>query len=116
MHTALLPSPHLGGQTITWFTLLASYQPNVLQQPPITRTIRVWSEQSMESLQDCLDLTDCDVFYRRAHGRDIDDLAEAFTGYLNFCTDLSIPTKTTRCFSNNKPWITRDIRHLPNRK
>ncbi|KAJ8003863.1 hypothetical protein DPEC_G00152820 [Dallia pectoralis] len=52
----------------------------------------------------------------RAHGRDIDGLAEAFTGYLNFCTDLSIPTKTTRCFSNNKPWITRDIKHLLNRK
>ncbi|MCI4378807.1 hypothetical protein PGIGA_G00220440 [Pangasianodon gigas] len=38
------------------------------------------------------------------------------SGYVNFCTDSVIPTKTVRCFPNNKPWVTTDIRASLNRK
>ena len=32
--------------------------------------------------------------------------------YLNFCMDIVAPTKTVRCFPNNKPWITSNVKHL----
>ncbi|XP_062854835.1 uncharacterized protein LOC134318029 [Trichomycterus rosablanca] len=30
--------------------------------------------------------------------------------------DIAVPCKTVRCFPNNKPWITRDIKELLNKK
>ncbi|KAI4878159.1 hypothetical protein NFI96_002802 [Prochilodus magdalenae] len=36
--------------------------------------------------------------------------------YLNFCMDVAVPTKTVRCFPNNKSWITSDVKDLLNQK
>lgn len=38
------------------------------------------------------------------------------TDYLNFCMDQVVPVKTVRCFSNNKPWITCEVKAVLNRK
>ncbi|KAI4896296.1 hypothetical protein NFI96_007479, partial [Prochilodus magdalenae] len=35
---------------------------------------------------------------------------------MNFCMDVAVPTKTVRCFPNNKPWITSDVKDLLNQK
>ena len=34
----------------------------------------------------------------------------------NFCMDNVIPTKTTCCFPNNKPWVTEEIEGILNSK
>ena len=36
--------------------------------------------------------------------------------YINFCRDTVIPVRTVRCYPNNKPWITSDIKDLLNQK
>lgn len=38
------------------------------------------------------------------------------TDYLNFCVDMVVPTKTVRCYPNNKPWITQKVKDVLNRK
>ena len=43
-------------------------------------------------------------------------MTECVTDYINFCVDSIVPTRTVRCFPNNKPWITRDLKKLLNIK
>ena len=35
---------------------------------------------------------------------------------MTFCRDMIVPARTVRCFPNNKPWITSDIKRLLNQK
>lgn len=43
---------------------------------------------------------------------DIDSLLTCVMGYINFCVDNTVPTRTVQCFSNNKPWIAPEIKAL----
>ena len=36
--------------------------------------------------------------------------------YIGFCVDTIIPSRTSNSFSNNKPWVTTDMKNLLNRK
>ncbi|XP_013889486.1 RNA-directed DNA polymerase from mobile element jockey, partial [Austrofundulus limnaeus] len=47
-----------------------------------------------------------------SYGEDIDGLTHFITDYVNFCVENTVPTRTVRCFSNNKPWINPDIKAL----
>ncbi|KAI5086634.1 hypothetical protein C0J45_23309 [Silurus meridionalis] len=46
------------------------------------------------------------------HGEDIDSLTDCITDYINFCVENTVPTRTVRCFPNNKPWINPDMKTL----
>ncbi|TWW54867.1 hypothetical protein D4764_0229500 [Takifugu flavidus] len=35
---------------------------------------------------------------------------------VTFCTENSVPTKKVRCYPNNKPWVTSDLKALLNKK
>ena len=37
-------------------------------------------------------------------------------GYIDFCVECTIPQKTVKMFPNNKPWITKNIKGIINRK
>ena len=50
------------------------------------------------------------------HGEDIDSLTHCITDYINFCVENTVPTRTVRCFSNNKPWINPGIQALKEKK
>ena len=50
------------------------------------------------------------------NSEDLDDLTYCITEYINFCVDSVVPSVTVRCFPNNKPWVTRDIKVLLNEK
>ncbi|KAI4897719.1 hypothetical protein NFI96_007251, partial [Prochilodus magdalenae] len=83
--------------------LQPQYKPLVLRQPTTTRSFRVWSPEAEEALKDCYDTTDWSVLLH-PHGEDIEGVTHCVTDYLNFCMDVAVPTKTVRCFPNNKPW------------
>ena len=38
------------------------------------------------------------------------------TVYINFCVDGIVPARTVRCYPNNKPWVTKDIKAVLNQK
>jgi len=42
--------------------------------------------------------------------------AESAADYINFCVESIGPTRTLRCFPTKKPWITSDLKKLPNVK
>ncbi|TWW61172.1 putative RNA-directed DNA polymerase from transposon BS [Takifugu flavidus] len=67
------------------------------------------------ALRDCFDTTDWDVLCE-PHGEDIDGLTTCITDYINFCVENIVPTRKVRCFLNNKPWVTPDLKALLNEK
>lgn len=50
------------------------------------------------------------------HGVDIDSSAHCITDYINFYVDNIVHSKREQCFSNNKPWVTPDLKNLLNLK
>lgn len=47
---------------------------------------------------------------------DIDSLTHCITDYINFCVENAVPTRTVHCFSNNKPWVTPELKAQLNQK
>ncbi|KAK0146078.1 hypothetical protein N1851_014660 [Merluccius polli] len=43
-------------------------------------------------------------------------MTDCITGYISFCVDNVVPAKKVKCFANNKPWITSDLKGLLNKK
>lgn len=83
--------------------------------PPTTRTVKIWSDSVYEALMDCFETTDWEVLCK-SHDEDIDSLTECITDYINFCVDNTVPTKKVKCYSNNKPWVTPELKALLNEK
>ena len=77
-------------------------------------TIKEWSDDAVEKLIGSLDCTDWDVFVDSSS--DINQLTESVCGYIDFCVECTIPQKTVKYFPNNKPWITKRIKGIINRK
>ena len=68
-----------------------------------------WLTQQVMSMN-----TDWDVFVDSAS--DINELTESVSGYVEFCVERAIPQKTIKMFPNDKPWITKRIKSIINRK
>ncbi|KAK0141137.1 hypothetical protein N1851_021878 [Merluccius polli] len=78
------------------------------------RTVKIWSETSISSLQACFECTDWDCFY---DGCDyINDISDTISSYITFCVDLVIPTKKVVIYPNNKPWVTKKLKAVINNK
>ncbi|XP_062863986.1 tyrosine-protein kinase receptor [Trichomycterus rosablanca] len=109
------PLPPLERSDHNLVHLLPVYKPLVHREPAVTRTVKKWSKETEEALKDCFETTVweelCDP-----NGEDIDSLTHCITDYVNFCVENTVPTKTVRCFSNNKPWINPDIKALLKKK
>ncbi|XP_017560818.1 uncharacterized protein LOC108431875 [Pygocentrus nattereri] len=86
-----------------------------MRQPSTTRSFRKWSKEAEETLRDCFASTDWSVLHD-SHSKDIEGVTDCTTDYLNFCMDTVVPVRTVRCFPNNKPWITSDVKDLLNKK
>lgn len=72
-------------------------------------------DSSYEALMDCFETTDWEVLCK-SHEEDIDSLTECITDYTNFCVENTVPTKKIKCYSNNKPWVTSELKVLLNKK
>ncbi|XP_078802203.1 uncharacterized protein LOC144991899 [Oryzias latipes] len=107
--------PPLGKSDHNLVLLSPSYIPVVKQKQVTVRNITKWSDGATESLQDALETTDWSVLYE-SHGDDLDGLTDCVSDYIKFCTENSIPSKRVRCYPNNKPWVTRELKALLNEK
>lgn len=106
--------PPLGRSDHNIVQLIPRYRPLVQREPTVTRTIKEWSDDAVEKLKGSLDCTDWDVFVDSSS--DINELTESVCGYIDFCVECTIPQKTVKMFPNNKPWITKTIKDIINRK
>ena len=107
--------PPLGRSDHNLVLLTSTYKPIVQQQPVITKTIKTWSNEAEDALKGCFEATDWNALCQ-PHGDNINAMTECVTDYINFCVDIIVPTRTVKCFPNNKSWITTDLKKLLNIK
>lgn len=107
--------PPLGRSHHNLVLLTPKYVPLVKRQPVLTRTLRMWTQEAAEALQDCFETTDWDVLCEPL-GEDINNMTDCITEYIRFCEHTTMPTRAIHCFPNNKPRITRDLKALLNKK
>ena len=74
----------------------------------------VWTADTTEALRSCFDDTDWTVFIDSCGS--LDELTETVTDYITFCENNVIETKNVKCFSNNKPWVDKELKLLLNAK
>ena len=110
-----IPLPPLGRSDHNLVHLTPGYIPLVNRQPPTKKYIRKWSDEASMALKDCFDSTDWEVLYS-PHREDVDSMTTCVTDDINFCVDNTVPVKRVRCFPNNKPWVTPDLKNLLNLK
>ena len=106
--------PKLGNADHNLVNMLPKYRPLVQRQKPKTIAIQEWNDDSLNQLQGSLECTDWDMFIEAASS--LDELTDTISAYVNFCTDISIPVKHIKVFANNKPWITKNVKEIINRK
>ncbi|KAJ8047182.1 hypothetical protein HOLleu_06113 [Holothuria leucospilota] len=108
------PLNGLGQSDHNLILLLPKYKPIVQRIKPRKIKIKQWTDDGLEHLQDCFDMTNWNVFIESSS--DINELTETVSAYIQFCEDTIIPSKQIKCYSNNKPWITKEIKQVINRK
>jgi len=106
--------PPLGRSDHNIVQLIPRYRPLVQREPTVTRTMKEWSDDAVEKLKGSLDCTDWDVSLNSSS--DINELTKSVCGYIDFCVECTIPQKTVKMLPNNKPWITKRIKGIINRK
>lgn len=107
--------PALGASYHNSIFLLPTYSPCFTRQEREEKTIKIWTEDSISSLQACFDCTDWQGFFD-ACGDNIDELTETVSSYVTFCIDSVIPSKQVVIFPNNKPWVTKVLKSAINKK
>lgn len=78
------------------------------------RTIKEWTADSITLLQGCYDCKDLDSL--RSTSSNISTQAGTITWYINFCAHSIIPSKTVTIVPNSKPWITKELKKILNKK
>ena len=102
------PLPPLGRSDHNLVNLSPWYMPLVKSQPVTTRTVSRWSEEITRHCRTALRL----LIVRHS----VSHVERTSTDYINFCVDSSVPTRTVKCYPNNKPWVTKNIKALLNIK
>lgn len=95
--------------------LVPVYELQVHREPPVTHTVQRWSKENEEVLKDCFETIVWDVICDD-HEEDIDSLITRVMDYIDFCVGDTVPTRIVWCFSNNKLWITTEIKAVLNQK
>ena len=86
--------------------LIPSYEPRSKSKPTII-TRRIYKDNHCEDLRACFETTLWDNML--TSDDDINTQTDIITGYINFCTDLCIPTKKVKKYANQKPWVTKQV-------
>ena len=91
--------------------LLPTYKTVLKRSKPQTKTVKVWTSDSIETLKGCFLSTEWSIF----HEMDVDNANETVTDYIQFCLDNVIPQKEKTVYPNNKPYITKEVKDCINR-
>jgi hypothetical protein len=108
------PLPNLGRSVHQMVQLIPLYRQKLKRTKPIVRTTKVWSPESVSSLNGCFECTDWDVFLD--DGCSLDEVADVISSYISFCVDLVLETKEVKVYPNSKPWVSPELKHLAERQ
>ena len=106
--------PPLGRSDHNVIHLLPRYRQKLKSEPPQTQQIKLWTKDSIETLRNCFETTDWDVFFDSCES-DQDELSDTITSYVLWCERV-VPTKEVRIYPNNKPWLSKELKHFLNEK
>jgi hypothetical protein len=109
-----IAKPPLGGSDHNCIHLLPTYRQKLKTVKPVTKTIKVWTPDTLDQLKGCFEWTNWEVFQQACHS--LEELVVTITDYITFCVDTIIPTKTVKIYANNKPWIDKELKSLLNEK
>ena len=70
-------------------------------------------EHAVEDLRDKLEATDWNVL---CNATNLDENVSVISEYINFCYDQCVQKETIKCYPNNKPWVTKELKMLLNDK
>ncbi|KAK0151949.1 hypothetical protein N1851_006689 [Merluccius polli] len=108
-----LPRPHLGSSDHSSVLLIPTYKPVLTRSKPVVRQVKAWPAGGTDALQDCFESTDWSVFKEASTGPlgvNIEEYAEAVSGYIQKCTEDLCVTKHITVRANQKPWLTNEVR------
>ena len=94
--------------------LVPVYRQKLKRSKPTERLVYQWSDEINETLLACIECTNFDCLFDPSEH--VDHNTEVLTDYINFCIDMLVPKKSIKCFGNNKPWVTKDLKILLNKK
>lgn len=109
-----LPLPPLGTADHHTILLAPAYTPVIRRTKKVTKNIKQWTAESILTLQGCFEATDWDSLLSPSD--DINEKVDTVTSYISFCVDNIIPSKTVTIYPNNKPWITKELKEILNKK
>lgn len=108
--------PPFGASYHSRVLLMPIYKPICKEQANPVKSVRCWTENNISNLQacfSCFDCTDWDVFYSSCV--DFNELVP-FPFYVSFCVDSNFPCKEITVFSDNKLWVTNELKNAMNMK
>ena len=80
----------------------------------VVKTVKDWTEDSVACSQECFDCTDWEMFDQMC--TNFNELTNVSSSYISFCVESVIPSKHITIFPNNKPWVTKDLKGVLNKK
>ncbi|PIK45538.1 hypothetical protein BSL78_17609 [Apostichopus japonicus] len=106
--------PKLGKADHNLVNLVPRYRPKIQREKPRTIAVRQWNNASIDHLRAELDSTDWDIFVEAS--ADVHKLTQTISDYISFYVENTIPSKQVKIFPNNKPWITKRVKVIINKK
>ena len=118
-----LALPPLGSADHNSVLLVPVYKPVIQRVQPVMKTVKDWTEDSVACLQGCFDCTDLEMFDQMCTSfNELTDVicfnepTDVISSYISFCVESVIPSKHITIFPNNKPWVTKDLKGVLNKK
>ncbi|KAK3509846.1 hypothetical protein QTP70_014800, partial [Hemibagrus guttatus] len=109
------PCPHLGYSDHISVMLIPAYRPLVRRSKPVLKQVKTWPAGAISALQDCFECTDWNMFREAAtngHSINLEEYTTSVTSYVGKCIDDVTVSKTITTCSNQKPWMTAEVRAL----
>ncbi len=109
-----LALPPLGSADHNSVLLAPVYKPVIQRVQRVVKTVKDWTEHSVACLQGCFDCTDWEMFDQMCTS--FNELTDVISSFISFCVESVIPSKHITIFPNNKPWVTKDLKGVLNKK
>lgn len=106
--------PPLGSADHHTILLAPAYTPVIRRTEKVVKNIKQWNSDSIARLQGCFESTEWNNLI--ASSNNINEQVDTVSSYISFCVDNIIPTKKVTIFPNNKPWITKELKEILNKK
>lgn len=109
-----LPLPPLSSADHNCVHLLPTYKTVLKREKVQTKTVKIWTNDAVCSLQGFFDCTDWGMFEESC--KDLDKLTDVVCSYTAFCRDMLIPSKSVKIYPNNKPWVNKSVKSYIKKK